>query len=87
PENAPVVRTLIWSVITTMVAFANVATGTLNGVRAIAVFLGIPYMFVFFLAISGLIRQLRHDARREGYVDPQHKLQKESEQRLGKELT
>ena len=77
PENAPVGRTLIWSIITTMVAFANVATGTLDGVRAVAVIIGIPYMFLLFLSISGMIRQLRHDTANEDYLNYQQKLGKE----------
>ena len=66
-ENAPPYRIFIWSVITTMVAFANVVTGTLNGVRAVAVIIGIPYMFFLFLAIAGMFRQMRKDYR-EGSV-------------------
>ncbi|AHM56068.1 glycine betaine transporter OpuD [Peptoclostridium acidaminophilum DSM 3953] len=66
-ENAPPVRTIIWSVITTMVAFANVVTGTLNGVKAVAVVIGIPYMFFLFLSMSGMVRQMRKDVR-EGRV-------------------
>lgn len=66
-EDAPPYRTVIWSIITTMVAFANVMTGTLNGVRAVAVVIGIPYMLFLFLSISGMIRQMRKDYR-EGRV-------------------
>lgn len=66
-ENAPPYRIFIWSVITTMVAFSNVVTGTLSGVRAVAVVIGIPYMFFLFIAIAGMIRQMRKDVK-EGRV-------------------
>lgn len=66
-EDAPPYRTVIWSIITTMVAFANVVTGTLNGVKAVAVVIGIPYMLFLFLAMSGMVRQMRKD-HKEGRV-------------------
>ena len=64
-ENAPVSRTLIWSVIMVTISFANVVTGTLSGVKAVAVFMGIPYTFFVIMQVSGFIRQLRNDNRKE----------------------
>jgi len=64
-ENAPPSRTLIWSVIMVTISFANVVTGTLSGVKAVAVFMGIPYVFFLILSISGMMRQLRSDFRKE----------------------
>lgn len=60
-ENAPPYRTFIWCIIMVTIASANVVTGTLNGVKAVAVFLGVPYMFILFLQIAGMIRQMRKD--------------------------
>lgn len=66
-ENAPPYRTLIWSIIMVTISFANVVTGTLNGVKAVAVFMGIPYTFFVILQISGMFRQMRRDYR-EGKI-------------------
>lgn len=63
-ENAPVSRTLIWSVIMVTISFANVVTGTLSGVKAVAVFMGIPYTFFVIMQVSGFLRQIRNDHRK-----------------------
>ncbi|MDR1886035.1 MAG: BCCT family transporter [Synergistaceae bacterium] len=63
-ENAPPLKTLTWSVIMATVAFANVATGTLSGVRAVAVSLAIPYIFFLLLQVSGVMRAMRSDYRK-----------------------
>jgi choline-glycine betaine transporter len=63
-SNAPPRKTLIWSVIMVTVAFATIATGTISGVRAIAVFLGIPYTFFLIMQISGFIRSIRADYKK-----------------------
>ncbi|WBW97466.1 BCCT family transporter [Oceanirhabdus sp. W0125-5] len=63
-ENAPIPRTIIWSIIMVTISFANVVTGTLSGVKAVAVFLGVPYVFFVILQVTGLIRQLRNDYRK-----------------------
>ncbi len=60
-ENAPKMRTIIWSVIMVVIASANVVTGTLNGVKAVAVFLGIPYLFFLILQISAFLREIRRE--------------------------
>lgn len=66
-ENAPVPRTLTWAVIMVTIASANVITGTLDGVKAVAVFLGIPYTFFLILQITGFLREIRKDYR-EGKI-------------------
>lgn len=63
-ENAPIFKTLIWSVIMVTIASANVITGTLNGVKAVAVFLGVPYFFFFILKITGFLRRFINDYRK-----------------------
>lgn len=62
--DAPPLKTLIWSVIMATVAFATIATGTISGVRAVAVFLGIPYTFFLILQISGFVRSIRIDHKK-----------------------
>lgn len=64
-ENAPKSRTIIWSAIMVIIASANVVTGTLNGVKAVAVFLGIPYLFFLILQVSAFLRQIKRDVDRE----------------------
>jgi len=64
-ENAPVSRTLIWSIIMVTISFANVVTGTLSGVKAVAVFMCFSYAFFLIMQFSGFIRQLRNDNRKE----------------------
>lgn len=61
PENAPRNRIVLWSVLTTMIAFSNIATGTLDGVKAVGVIIGIPFMFFVLLSISGMYRQMNLD--------------------------
>lgn len=53
--------TLIWCVIMVMIASANVAVGTLNGVKAVAVFLGLPYFLFLILQVSGFLRALYNE--------------------------
>ncbi|PAK85084.1 BCCT family transporter [Lentilactobacillus parakefiri] len=61
PENAPKNRVIIWSILATMIAFSNIITGTLDGVKAVGVIIGIPFMLFVFLSISGMFRQMRLD--------------------------
>lgn len=61
PENAPKTRVILWSVLTTMIAFSNIATGTLDGVKAVGVIIGIPFMLFVLLSISGMYRQMTLD--------------------------
>ncbi|GHP15165.1 hypothetical protein YK48G_25900 [Lentilactobacillus fungorum] len=64
PENAPKNRVIIWSILATMIAFSNIITGTLDGVKAVGVIIGIPFMLFVFLSISGMFRQMRLDYSR-----------------------
>ena len=63
-SDAPPKKTLIWSVIMATVAFATIATGTISGVRAVAVFLGIPYTFFLIIQIAGFVRSIRSDYKK-----------------------
>lgn len=60
-EDAPKYRSIIWSVIIVLIASANLIAGSFNGVRAVAIVLSIPYLFIFILAMSGFMRQIRKD--------------------------
>jgi choline-glycine betaine transporter len=60
-EDAPKYRSIVWSIIIVLIASANLIAGSFNGVRAVAIVLSIPYLFVFILAISGFMRQIRKD--------------------------
>lgn len=62
--NAPPMKVIIWALIMATVAFATIATGTIDGVRAVAVFLGIPYTFFLILQISGFTRSIRSDFKK-----------------------
>jgi choline-glycine betaine transporter len=62
--DAPPLKVTIWAVIMTTVAFATIATGTISGIRAVAVFLGIPYTFFLILQISGFVRSIRADYKK-----------------------
>ena len=60
-ENAPQYRTVIWSIIIVLIASANLIAGSFSGVKAVAIVLSIPYLFIFILSMSGFVRQLRKD--------------------------
>lgn len=60
-ENPPAYKTLIWCLIMATIAFANVVTGTLDGIKAVAVCLGIPYLFFVVLQVAGLFRMMRRN--------------------------
>ncbi|MCL2602603.1 MAG: BCCT family transporter, partial [Treponema sp.] len=62
--DAPPLKVTLWAVIMTTVAFATIATGTISGIRAVAVFLGIPYTFFLILQISGFVRSIRADYKK-----------------------
>lgn len=60
-EDAPQYRTIIWSIIIVCIASANLIAGSFSGVKAVAIVLSIPYLFIFILSMSGFVRQLRKD--------------------------
>lgn len=60
-EDAPQYRTIIWSIIIVCIASANLIAGSFSGVKAVAIVLSIPYLFIFILCMSGFVRQLRKD--------------------------
>lgn len=60
-EDAPPYRSIVWSVIIVLIASANLIAGSFSGVKAVAIVLSIPYLFVFVLSISGFMRQMRKD--------------------------
>lgn len=64
PENAPKSRVVLWSILATMIAFSNIITGTLDGVKAVGVIIGIPFLFFVLLSISGMYRQMKLDYSR-----------------------
>lgn len=60
-EDAPQYRTIIWSIIIVCIASANLIAGSFSGVKAVAIVLSIPYLFIFILCMSAFVRQLRKD--------------------------
>ena len=60
-EDAPPYRSIVWSVIIVLIASANLIAGSFSGVKAVAIVLSIPYLFMFVLSISGFMRQMRKD--------------------------
>ncbi|WP_291578200.1 BCCT family transporter [Clostridium sp. UBA6640] len=60
-EDAPKYRSIVWSIIIVLISSANLIAGSFNGVRAVAIVLSIPYLFLFILSMSGFMRQIRKD--------------------------
>lgn len=55
-------RAAIWSLFMTMIAYAVVFTGNIEGIKAVGSFSGFPFVFVLYLWMAALWRQLRRDA-------------------------
>lgn len=64
-ENASKPKTIVWCIVMVLIASTNVVTGTLSGVKAIAVFLGLPYLLFLILQISAFLRTIKYDLNKK----------------------
>ena len=58
-------RAVVWGVLMTLIAYAVVVTGKIEGIKAVGSFSGFPFVFVMYLWFAALWRQLRRDTRTE----------------------
>lgn len=56
-------KALVWCVFMALIAYAVVVTGKIEGIKAVGSFAGFPFVFVMYLWVAALWRQLRRDAR------------------------
>ncbi|KLT73900.1 glycine/betaine ABC transporter [Neisseria arctica] len=54
-------RAIVWCVFMGMISYAVVFTGKIDGIKAVGSFAGFPFVFVFYLWMAALWRQLRRD--------------------------
>lgn len=59
-------RTIIWVILMAMISYAVVFTGQIEGIKAVGSFSGFPFVFIFYLWIAALWRQLRQDKSPKG---------------------
>lgn len=62
-------RAAIWCLLMTLISYAVIVTGEIEGIKAVGSFAGFPFVFVFYLWLAALWRQLRSDTRR-GHLPP-----------------
>ncbi|MDO4682298.1 MAG: BCCT family transporter [Lautropia sp.] len=58
-------RAAVWCILMTLISYAVIATGHMQGIKAVGSFAGFPFVFVFYLWLAALWRQLRSDTRHE----------------------
>ena len=47
----------------TLIGFAVVVTGKIEGIKSVGSFAGFPFVFLMLLQISGFVRQIRKDCK------------------------
>ena len=55
-------RAAVWCLFMTLIAYAVVFTGNIEGIKAVGSFSGFPFVFVLYLWMAALWRQLNRDA-------------------------
>ncbi|PSJ80685.1 BCCT family transporter [Neisseria iguanae] len=56
-------RALLWGLFMALISYAVVATGKIDGIKAVGSFAGFPFVFVMYLWMAALWRQLRRDGK------------------------
>lgn len=59
-------RAAVWCVFMTLIAYAVVFTGKIEGIKAVGSFAGFPFVFIMYLWMAALWRQLRCDTALPG---------------------
>lgn len=54
-------RAMLWCILMAMISYAVIFTGQIEGIKAVGSFSGFPFIFIFYLWIAALCRQLRRD--------------------------
>lgn len=56
-------KAAFWCIIITLVSFAVVVTGKLEGIKAVGSFMGFPFVYLLFVMAVAFVRQIRKDER------------------------
>lgn len=56
-------RAVVWCVFMTLISYAVVVTGKIEGIKAVGSFSGFPFVFVMYLWFAAFWRQLNRDTR------------------------
>ncbi len=54
-------KAIIWSIFMTLIGFAVIVTGKIEGIKSVGSFAGFPFVFLMLLQISGFIKQIKKD--------------------------
>lgn len=54
-------RAVVWSIFATLIGYAVIVTGKIEGIKAVGSFAGFPFVFVMYLWFAALWRQLNRD--------------------------
>ncbi|MCS4532740.1 BCCT family transporter [Neisseria montereyensis] len=57
-------RAVVWSILMTLISYAVIFTGKMEGIKAVGSFSGFPFVFVMYLWFAALWRQLNRDVPR-----------------------
>lgn len=60
-------RAVVWGVMMTLISYAVIYTGKIEGIKAIGSFSGFPFVFVMYLWFAALWRQLNIDVPRRSH--------------------
>ena len=56
-------RAMLWGIYMALISYAVIATGKIDGIKAVGSFAGFPFVFIMYLWMAALWRQLRRDTR------------------------
>lgn len=62
-------RAAVWCVLMTLISYAVVFTGRIEGIKAVGSFAGFPFVFILYLWMAALWRQLNRDVPRASPAD------------------
>ena len=57
-------RAVIWAILMSLIAYAVIVTGKMEGIKAVGSFSGFPFVFIMYLWFAALWRQLKRDVPR-----------------------
>ncbi|OSI08133.1 transmembrane transport protein BCCT family [Neisseria animaloris] len=63
-------RAVVWSVLMTLIGYAVIFTGKMEGIKAVGSFSGFPFVFIMYLWFAALWRQLNRDVPRPAETAP-----------------
>jgi hypothetical protein len=55
---------VVWAILMSLIAYAVIVTGKMEGIKAVGSFSGFPFVFIMYLWFAALWRQLKRDVPR-----------------------